>query len=121
MSSITLKNLKKVYDGEVLAVNGFSMDIQDKEFIVLVGPSGCGKSTVLRMIAGLEEITEGELYIGDKKMNDVPPRDRDIAMVFQNYALYPHMTVYKNMALAWKTASCPRIRSSQSQGSSQNS
>ena len=105
MSSITLKNLKKVYDGEVLAVNGFSMDIQDKEFIVLVGPSGCGKSTVLRMIAGLEEITEGELYIGDKKMNDVPPRDRDIAMVFQNYALYPHMTVYKNMAFG------PRIRS----------
>ena len=108
MSSITLKNLKKVYDGEVLAVNGFSMDIQDKEFIVLVGPSGCGKSTVLRMIAGLEEITEGELYIGDKKMNDVPPRDRDIAMVFQNYALYPHMTVYKNMAFGLENRKLPK-------------
>ena len=108
MSSITLKSLKKVYDGEVLAVNGFTMDIQDKEFIVLVGPSGCGKSTVLRMIAGLEEITDGELYIGDKKMNDVPPRDRDIAMVFQNYALYPHMTVYKNMAFGLENRKLPK-------------
>ena len=86
----------------VVAVQEFNLDIKDKEFIVLVGPSGCGKSTTLRMIAGLEEITEGELYIGDKLMNDVAPKDRDIAMVFQNYALYPHMTVYDNMAFSLK-------------------
>jgi multiple sugar transport system ATP-binding protein len=98
MSSITLKKLTKIYENGVLAVDDFSMDIADKAFIVLVGPSGCGKSTILRMIAGLEEITYGELFIGGKKMNDIPPRDRDIAMVFQNYALYPHMTAYQNMA-----------------------
>src|SRR5690554_2244623 len=102
MASVTLKNITKVYDGNVTAVSDFNLDIADKEFIVLVGPSGCGKSTTLRMVAGLEEITEGELYIGDKLMNDVAPKDRDIAMVFQNYALYPHMTVYDNMAFGLK-------------------
>ncbi len=131
MASLTLKNIKKVYpfngddakqakkkkkkgdepekkinlqitDEGVVAVQEFSLDIKDKEFIVLVGPSGCGKSTTLRMIAGLEEISGGELYIGDRLVNDVAPKDRDIAMVFQNYALYPHMTVYDNMAFALK-------------------
>ena len=92
----------------VVAVQEFNLDIKDKEFIVLVGPSGCGKSTTLRMIAGLEEITEGELYIGDKLMNDVAPKDRDIAMVFQNYALYPHMTVYDNMAFSLKLKKVPK-------------
>ena len=100
MAKVTLKNVKKVYDKNVVAVQEFDLDIADKEFIVLVGPSGCGKSTTLRMVAGLEEISSGDLYIGDKRMNDVPPKDRDIAMVFQNYALYPHMTVYENMAFA---------------------
>jgi len=98
VASITLKNIKKVYPGDVVAVQDFNLEIQDKEFIILVGPSGCGKSTTLRMIAGLEDISEGELYIGDKHVNEVAPKDRDIAMVFQNYALYPHMTVFKNMA-----------------------
>lgn len=98
MAGVTLRHIYKVYQGGVTAVNDFNLVIKDKEFIVLVGPSGCGKSTTLRMVAGLEEITEGELFIGDKLMNDVPPKDRDIAMVFQNYALYPHMTVYENMA-----------------------
>ncbi|MFI3116143.1 MAG: sn-glycerol-3-phosphate ABC transporter ATP-binding protein UgpC [Clostridia bacterium] len=102
MASIVLKNVKKVYPGNVTAVHEFNLDIEDKEFIILVGPSGCGKSTTLRMIAGLEEISEGELYIGENLVNDVPPKDRDIAMVFQSYALYPHMTVYKNMAFALK-------------------
>ena len=128
MASVTLKNIKKVYpfngddakkskkkkggevkktnlqitDEGVVAVQAFNLDIQDKEFIVLVGPSGCGKSTTLRMIAGLEEISDGQLYIGDRLVNDVAPKDRDIAMVFQNYALYPHMTVYDNMAFALK-------------------
>ena len=97
-----MKDIKKVYDKKVVAVHDFNLDIEDKEFIVLVGPSGCGKSTVLRMIAGLEEITEGDIYINGKWMNDVAPKDRDIAMVFQNYALYPHMTVYENMAFALK-------------------
>ena len=102
MASISLKNIKKVYPGKepVVAVEDFNLEIADKEFVVLVGPSGCGKSTTLRMIAGLEEITEGELKIGDKVVNNVAPKDRDIAMVFQNYALYPHMTVYDNMAFA---------------------
>ena len=100
MATVSLKNIKKVYDGGVVAVDNFNLEIADKEFVVLVGPSGCGKSTTLRMIAGLEEITEGELYIGDRLINDVAPKDRDIAMVFQNYALYPHMTVYENMAFA---------------------
>ena len=130
MATVTLKNVKKIYpfvSGEgkkkkkkkgepeeekkvnlqiteqgVVAVQEFNLDIADKEFIVLVGPSGCGKSTTLRMVAGLEEITEGELYIDGKLMNDVAPKDRDIAMVFQNYALYPHMTVYENMAFSLK-------------------
>src|SRR5690554_1520856 len=108
MASVTLKNITKVYDGNVTAVSDFNLDIADKEFIVLVGPSGCGKSTTLRMVAGLEEITEGELYIGDKLMNDVAPKDRDIAMVFQNYALYPHMTVYDNMAFGLKLRKTPK-------------
>ena len=137
MASLTLKNIKKVYPhngddakknkkkkkGEeqpekkvnlqiteegVVAVQEFSLDIQDKEFIVLVGPSGCGKSTTLRMVAGLEDITGGELYIGDRLVNDVPPKDRDIAMVFQNYALYPHMTVYDNIAFALKLRHMPK-------------
>ena len=102
MASLSLQHIYKRYDGGVTAVSDFCLDIQDKEFIVLVGPSGCGKSTTLRMVAGLEEISEGELYIGDKLMNDVPPKDRDIAMVFQNYALYPHMTVFDNMAFGLK-------------------
>ena len=136
MASVTLKNVKKIYpfngddakkkkkkkgeeapekkvnlqitDKGVVAVQEFSVDIKDKEFIVLVGPSGCGKSTTLRMIAGLEEIFEGELYIGDRLVNDVAPKDRDIAMVFQNYALYPHMTVYENMAFALKLRHAPK-------------
>ena len=102
MANITLTNIQKVYAGDVTAVHHFSLEIEDREFIVLVGPSGCGKSTTLRMIAGLEEITAGELFIGGRKVNDIPPKDRDIAMVFQNYALYPHMTVYKNMAFSLK-------------------
>ena len=108
MASISIKNITKVYPGDVLAVDDCSLDIPDKEFVILVGPSGCGKSTMLRMIAGLEEITKGELYIGDRLVNDVPPKNRDIAMVFQNYALYPHMSVYKNMAFALKLAKTPK-------------
>ena len=133
MASVTLKDIKKIYpntetkkkkhkkgepeekkhnlqitDEGVVAVQKFSLDIKDREFIVLVGPSGCGKSTTLRMIAGLEEITEGELYIGDRLVNDVAPKDRDIAMVFQNYALYPHMTVYENMAFSLKLKKVPK-------------
>ncbi|MEN6419499.1 MAG: sn-glycerol-3-phosphate ABC transporter ATP-binding protein UgpC [Clostridiaceae bacterium] len=108
MANVTLKNIKKIYDKNVVAVQEFNLDIADKEFIVLVGPSGCGKSTTLRMIAGLEEITEGELYIGDRLVNDVAPKDRDIAMVFQNYALYPHMTVYENMAFGLKLRKLPK-------------
>ncbi len=102
MASVMLKNIYKCYEKDVTAVKDFNMQIADKEFIVLVGPSGCGKSTTLRMIAGLEDITQGELFIDGKLVNDVPPKDRDIAMVFQNYALYPHMTVYENMAFALK-------------------
>lgn len=97
-----MKNIKKVYDKGVVSVQDFDLEIRDKEFLVLVGPSGCGKSTTLRMIAGLEDITEGDLYIGDRRINDVSPKDRDIAMVFQNYALYPHMNVYDNMAFSLK-------------------
>ncbi len=134
MASLTLKNVKKIYpfsgdegkkkkkkgdepekkinlqitDKGVVAVQEFNLEIADKEFVVLVGPSGCGKSTTLRMIAGLEEISEGELYIGDRLVNDVAPKDRDIAMVFQNYALYPHMTVYDNMAFALKLRHAPK-------------
>ena len=97
MASLSLRGIYKRYPGGVVAVSDFTMNIKDKEFIILVGPSGCGKSTTLRMIAGLEEISEGELFIGDRLVNDVAPKDRDIAMVFQNYALYPHMTVFENM------------------------
>lgn len=108
MASLSLRHIKKVYPGNVVAVKDFNMEIEHKEFVVLVGPSGCGKTTTLRMIAGLEEITEGELYIGDRLVNDVPPKDRDIAMVFQNYALYPHMTVYENMAFGLKLRKVPK-------------
>jgi len=108
MASVTLKGVYKVYPGGVTAVNNFNLDITDKEFVVMVGPSGCGKSTTLRMVAGLEEITDGELYIGDRLMNDVAPKDRDIAMVFQNYALYPHMTVFENMAFGLKLRKTPK-------------
>ncbi len=108
MSKVVLKNLKKVYDGNVLAVYDVNLEIADKEFIVLVGPSGCGKSTTLRMVAGLEDISEGELYIDGRLCNDVAPKDRDIAMVFQNYALYPHLSVYDNMAFALKLKKTPK-------------
>jgi len=108
MASLSMKNIVKKYAGGVLAVQDFNLDIADKEFIIFVGPSGCGKSTTLRMIAGLEEISEGELYIGDKMMNDVAPKDRDIAMVFQNYALYPHMSVFDNMAFGLKLRKTPK-------------
>jgi multiple sugar transport system ATP-binding protein len=102
MAKVILKNVGKVYPGAIRAVADFNMEIEHGEFVVLVGPSGCGKSTTLRMVAGLEEITEGTIQIGDRVVNDVPPKDRDIAMVFQNYALYPHMTVYQNMAFGLK-------------------
>ena len=102
MASLSLKHINKTYPNGFVAVKDFCLEIEDKEFIIFVGPSGCGKSTTLRMIAGLEEITEGELFIGDTLVNDVAPKDRDIAMVFQNYALYPHMTVYENMAFGLK-------------------
>ncbi|MDC7125474.1 MAG: ATP-binding cassette domain-containing protein, partial [Spirochaetales bacterium] len=102
MATVKLDGITKIYPGDVKAVDSVNIDIQDQEFVVLVGPSGCGKSTTLRMIAGLEEISEGTLTIDDKVVNDVPPKDRDIAMVFQNYALYPHMTVYDNMAFGLK-------------------
>lgn len=108
MASVTLKNIKKVYPGGVTAVSDFNLEIADKEFIILVGPSGCGKSTTLRMIAGLEEITDGELYIGDTLANGVAPKDRDIAMVFQRYALYPHMNVFENMAFGLKLRKLPK-------------
>ena len=108
MSKVSLKGLKKVYDNSVTAVQDVNIDIEDKEFIVLVGPSGCGKSTTLRMVAGLEDISGGELIIDGKVCNDVPPKDRDIAMVFQSYALYPHMTVYENMAFALKLKKVPK-------------
>jgi multiple sugar transport system ATP-binding protein len=102
LAGIILKDIAKVYQGGNRAVDSFNLEIADREFVVIVGPSGCGKSTTMRMIAGLEEITEGQLYIGDDLVNAVPPKDRNIAMVFQSYALYPHMTVYKNMAFAMK-------------------
>ncbi len=102
MAELRLENIQKKYDKNVLAVENFNLHIEDKEFIVFVGPSGCGKSTTLRMIAGLEEISSGELYIDGQKMNNVPPKSRDIAMVFQNYALYPHLNVYDNMAFGLK-------------------
>lgn len=108
MAKLLLKNINKVYSGGVKAVDNFNLEVEDREFIVLVGPSGCGKSTTLRMIAGLEEISSGELYIGDRLVNDVAPKDRDIAMVFQNYALYPHMSVYENMAFGLKLKKVPK-------------
>ncbi len=108
MASLSLKNINKTYPNGFVAVKDFNLEIADKEFVIFVGPSGCGKSTTLRMIAGLEEITEGELWIGDKLMNDVEPKDRDIAMVFQNYALYPHMSVYDNMAFGLKLRKTPK-------------
>jgi len=108
MASLSLKHIYKKYPGGVTAVSDFCLEIKDKEFLILVGPSGCGKSTTLRMIAGLEEISEGELFIGDKLVNDVAPKDRDIAMVFQNYALYPHMTVFDNMAFGLKLRKTPK-------------
>ena len=108
MASISLRNIQKIYPGNVVAVSELNLEVADKEFVVLVGPSGCGKSTTLRMIAGLEEITDGELSIGDRVVNDIPPKDRDIAMVFQNYALYPHKSVYKNMAFALELRKIPQ-------------
>ncbi len=108
MASITFKHVEKTYPGNVTVVPDLNLEIKDKEFVILVGPSGCGKSTTLRMIAGLEDITSGELYIGDRVVNDVAPKDRNIAMVFQNYALYPHMTVYKNIAFGLMQAKVPK-------------
>jgi len=108
MADIKLTNIVKRYDNGFIAVKGINLAVKDKEFMVLVGPSGCGKTTCLRMIAGLEEVTEGDLYIGTRRVNDVQPKDRDIAMVFQSYALYPHMTVYENMAFGLKLAKVPR-------------
>ncbi|MBQ6153932.1 MAG: sn-glycerol-3-phosphate ABC transporter ATP-binding protein UgpC [Ruminococcus sp.] len=110
MSEVILKGIKKIYDNKVTAVHDVNLEIKDKEFIVLVGPSGCGKSTTLRMVAGLESISDGELYIDGKLMNDIVPEDRDIAMVFQNYALYPHMTVRDNMAFALKLKRTPKAQ-----------
>ena len=98
MAQVSLKNVCKVFPGNVTAVNNINLGIENKEFMVLVGPSGCGKSTTLRMIAGLEDISSGDVFIGNKRVNEVPAKDRDIAMVFQNYALYPHMTVFENMS-----------------------
>ena len=108
MASLSLRGIYKIYAGDVVAVSDFNLEIEDKEFIILVGPSGCGKSTTLRMVAGLEDISKGELYIDDKLVNHIPPKDRDIAMVFQSYALYPHMTVYNNMAFGLKLRKMPK-------------
>lgn len=109
MSNVILKNVKKSYDNNKTVINNVNLEIKDKEFVVLVGASGCGKSTLLRMIAGLENITDGEIFIGDKKVNDVPPKDRDIAFVFQSYALYPHMTVRENIAFGLKMRKVPKL------------
>ncbi len=108
MAEVRLENITKIYSGDIVAVKDTSFEVPDQTFTVLVGPSGCGKSTILRMIAGLEEVTEGTLYIDDQRVNDIPPKDRDIAMVFQNYALYPHMSVYKNMAFGLKLRKYPK-------------
>ncbi|MFM7418062.1 MAG: ABC transporter ATP-binding protein, partial [Alphaproteobacteria bacterium] len=108
MAQVSLRKIVKAYEGGVQAVKGIDLDIDDHEFVVLVGPSGCGKSTTLRMIAGLEEITSGDIAIGGTVVNDIPPRDRDIAMVFQNYALYPHMSVYDNMAFGLMLRKFPK-------------
>jgi len=108
MAGVKLRNVTKIFDKNVVAVKDVSLEVKDKEFVVLVGPSGCGKSTTLRMIAGLEEVTGGDIYIDGRLVNEVPPKDRDIAMVFQNYALYPHMTVYQNMAFGLKLRKYPK-------------
>src|SRR5437773_1840893 len=108
MARVELEKVTKIYPGNVRAVDNIDLSIKDQEFVVLVGPSGCGKSTTLRMVAGLEEITDGVIRIGERIVNDVPPKNRDIAMVFQNYALYPHMTVYKNMAFGLKLRKMPK-------------
>jgi len=108
MASVRLEHVTKVFDKNVIAAKDINIEVKDKEFMVLVGPSGCGKSTTLRMIAGLEDVTSGNIFIGDRLVNDVPPKDRDIAMVFQNYALYPHMTVYENMAFGLKLRKYPK-------------
>ncbi|MCM8758082.1 MAG: ATP-binding cassette domain-containing protein, partial [Candidatus Omnitrophica bacterium] len=108
MAQVSLKNVTKIFPSGIKAVDNISLGVENKEFVVLVGPSGCGKSTTLRMIAGLEEVTSGEIYIGDRKVNDIPAKDRDIAMVFQNYALYPHFTVYENMAFGLRLRRYPK-------------
>ncbi|MBN2464393.1 ATP-binding cassette domain-containing protein, partial [candidate division WOR-3 bacterium] len=108
MSRVSFKELSKLYDKNVVAVDHVTFEVADREFFVLVGPSGCGKSTTLRLVAGLEQPTSGEIYIGDRMVNDIEPRDRDIAMVFQNYALYPHMSVRQNMAFALKLRKMPK-------------
>src|ERR1019366_7204019 len=108
MAGVSIRKVSKMFEGNVQAVKGIDLEIDDEEFVVLVGPSGCGKSPTLRMIAGLEEISDGEIWIGGDVVNDVPPRDRDIAMVFQNYALYPHMTVFDNMAFGLKLRKYPK-------------
>ncbi len=108
MAEVVLEHVYKRYTAKNIAVSDFNLHVNDGEFMVFVGPSGCGKSTTLRMIAGLEDISDGELQIGDRVVNDVPPKDRDIAMVFQNYALYPHMNVYENMAFGLKLRKTPK-------------
>src|ERR1700693_1399485 len=108
MAKIVLDGVTKVFGNEVIAVNDVSLQIEDGEFMVLVGPSGCGKSTVLRILAGLEEVTAGEISIGDRQVTDLPPKDRDVAMVFQNYALYPHMTVEQNLGFGLKLRKTPK-------------
>ena len=108
MAGISLRHIVKTYPGNVTVVPDLNLEIKDKEFVVLVGPSGCGKSTTLRMIAGLEDISGGEMYIGERLVNEIAPKERDISMVFQNYALYPHMTVYDNMAFALKLRKAPK-------------
>lgn len=113
MARVLLESISKVFDGDVIAVDNANLDIADKEFMVIVGPSGCGKTTTLRMIAGLEDITKGTVTIGDRIVNDIPPKDRDIAMVFQNYALYPHMTVFQNMAFGLKLRKYPKVEINQ--------
>jgi len=113
MAQVSLNNVSKIFPGGVKAVDKVNLGVENKEFMILVGPSGCGKSTTLRMVAGLEDMSEGDIYIGDKKVNDVPAKDRDIAMVFQNYALYPHMTAFENMAFGLKLRHYPRIEINQ--------
>ena len=108
MAQVSLKKVSKIFSHDVKAVNNVNLGVENKEFMVLVGPSGCGKSTTLRMIAGLEEISEGQIFIGNRLVNDVPAKDRDIAMVFQNYALYPHFTVFENMAFGLKLRRYPK-------------